>query len=84
MRGTVTRSKDGLQFLSYSAGFTEEYLQRAYEGRYQWVDTSPTPLIVHLWIYTALYCPSNRTEQKRMSRAERNVLAVDFETGLVS
>jgi hypothetical protein len=27
-------------------------------------DTSPTSLIVILWIYAAHYCPSNRTEHK--------------------
>jgi hypothetical protein len=27
-------------------------------------DTSPASIIVILWIYTADYCPSNRTEHK--------------------
>jgi hypothetical protein len=35
-----------------------------YGGGIDAADNSPTSLIVHLWIYTAHYCPSSRTEHK--------------------
>jgi hypothetical protein len=33
-------------------------------GRYQWADTSPTSIVVHLWIYTDHAVPVYRTGHK--------------------
>jgi hypothetical protein len=50
----------------------KNFSQREYGRRYRCADTSPTSLIVHLWIYTA-HCSVPVTHWTQRPRAERGV-----------
>jgi hypothetical protein len=39
-------------------------------GRYRWVDTSPTSLIVNLWIYTAVPITTLNTKESGSTEQE--------------
>jgi hypothetical protein len=45
-----------------------------YGRRYRWADTSPSSIIVHLWIYTDHVVPVYRTGHKT-ARTARDVVA---------